>query len=482
VDPLNELNMKLSKKILQTIPKRNLQLPSIEQLVLPERVLQFGTGVLLRGLPDYFIHQANKNGLFNGRVVVVKSTAVGQTDAFDAQDGLYTHCIEGIKDGKQVQDFIINSAISRVLAASTDWIQILQLAEQRAINIIISNVTEAGFVIDNADKIFADIPKNFPGKLLALLYKRYVHFNGALDAGYIILPTELVPDNGNKLFEMVKELAIINSLPLLFIDWLKEANDFCNTLVDRIVPGRPPSDRQLAIHEIVGYEDDLMIVSEPYALWAIESCRPYTKKTLSFANQAGILVTPSILKFRELKLRLLNGTHTFSCAIASMMGFVTVKDAMENDVFCAYIKKLMHQEIIPCVLSKDISSSEANDFANDVIDRFKNPYLAHRWESIMVDVAAKMKTRNIPLIKKSLTIHKKVPVLMAVGYAAFLVVTGMFTGGQLTSNTNFFVWDTDDVCHSLFEEKTLLLAAVIEKEGVEFLLAELVSLKQIVNE
>jgi tagaturonate reductase len=468
-------------KIMQ-LTKKNLKLTDQKLLSLPEKVIQFGTGVLLRGLPDYFIHQANTNNFFNGRIVVVKSTSVGQTDAFDTQDGLYTHCIEGIKDGKQVQDFFVNSAISRVLAANTEWEQILLLTERKEVNIIISNVTEAGFVLDRTDKIHDIVPSSFPGKLLALLYARYMQFNGAHDAGYIILPTELIPDNGLKLLAMVKELAMLNALPQLFIDWLSDANDFCNTLVDRIVPGKLPAHRKVAVNDFLGYEDELMIVSEPYALWAIESNRQKTKEQLSFTNQQGILIAPSILKFRELKLRLLNGTHTFSCAIASLMGFVTVKDAMGNEAFCAYVKKLMHQEIIPCVLSAEISIREAIDFANDVIDRFKNPYLEHKWESILVDVGGKMKTRNIPLIEKSLMMHKEAPLLMAAGYAAFLVSTGLFKNGELIDLNKSFVWDTDAAHHSIFEEKALMLATSIENEGMDYLLAELVSSKQMVSE
>lgn len=465
--------MQLSKAILHTINHETVQVPPAYLFDLPERIIQFGTGVLLRGLPDYFIHQANINNVFNGRVVVVKSTSVGQTDAFDLQDGLFTHCIEGIKDGKQVQDFFINSSISRVLAANKEWGSILQLAEQKQINIIFSNVTEAGFVSDINDRITDEVPKSFPGKLLALLYKRYVHFNGASDAGYIILPTELIPDNGTKLFAMIKELAMLNQLPILFIDWLKDANDFCNTLVDRIVPGKLPAERQIQVNKNLGYDDELMIVSEPYALWAIESGSMQTKHTLSFANQQGIVVVPSIVKYRELKLRLLNGTHTFSCAIASLMGFETVKEAMQHVAFYNYVKQLMHQEIIPCLLSHDIAIDEAINFANDVIDRFKNPYLSHRWESIMVDVHTKMKMRNIPLIERFLIQYKTAPTCMALGYAAYIAATGPSVS---------FPWDhvVDDT--KLFEEKIVDYINAIKQSGIVICLEKLTLTKEIIHE
>ncbi|WP_315817272.1 hypothetical protein [Paraflavitalea speifideaquila] len=93
--------MNLSKQTLASIKTPGINLPGASYFELPEKVLQFGTGVLLRGLPDYFIDKANKQGIFNGRVVIVKSTGNGATDAFAEQDGLYTQCVQGIEDGKK---------------------------------------------------------------------------------------------------------------------------------------------------------------------------------------------------------------------------------------------------------------------------------------------------------------------------------------------------------------------------------------------
>ena len=105
----------LTKSILQEIAGAdNLILPTIEQLQYPEKLLQFGTGVLLRGLPDQYISEANRVGKFRGRVVVVKSTQNGTTDAFADQDGLYTICVKGIDNGQLVNKSYVNASISRV--------------------------------------------------------------------------------------------------------------------------------------------------------------------------------------------------------------------------------------------------------------------------------------------------------------------------------------------------------------------------------
>src|SRR5450631_512312 len=117
--------MQLSKQNLENIRTPGIVKPTAAMLALPERVLQFGTGVLLRGLPDYFIDKANRQGIFNGRIVVIKSTDSGDAGVFDQQDGLYTLCVRGIENGKKTEENIICSAISRVLSARDQWAEIL---------------------------------------------------------------------------------------------------------------------------------------------------------------------------------------------------------------------------------------------------------------------------------------------------------------------------------------------------------------------
>ena len=310
-----------------------VELPADDTFQLPEKVLQFGTGVLLRGLPDYFIDKANKQGLFNGRVVVVKSTAQGGSDEFEKQDGLYTLCVRGYDNGTVVDKFILNACISRVLAASESWKEILACAANPEMQVIISNTTEAGIVLVD-DDVNAAPPSSFPGKLLAFLHERYKIFKGDLNAGFVILPTELITDNGKKLKEIVLELATRNKLEEGFIKWLNEANDFCSTLVDRIVPGKLSNADKEAAERHLSYKDELMIMSEVYSLWAIETDSERAKAKLAFsACDKGVVIAPDINKFKELKLRLLNGSHTFTCGLAILQGFATVKEAMENETF-----------------------------------------------------------------------------------------------------------------------------------------------------
>ena len=218
--------MQLSKETFSKLNGAVQSVPTDALFALPEKVLQFGTGVLLRGLPDYFIDKANKKGIFNGRVVIVKSTDSGGTDAYAVQDGLFTHCISGIRQQKITEEYIINASVSRVLSAKSQWQQILDCASNPAMEIIISNTTEVGIVLVEEDKISNNPPVSFPGKLLAFLHERYKAFNGDVNKGMVIVPTELITDNGTKLQAIVMELAHLNNLGYAFIDWLENANTF----------------------------------------------------------------------------------------------------------------------------------------------------------------------------------------------------------------------------------------------------------------
>lgn len=410
--------MILSRYNLQKINVPGLQLPGENAFELSEKVLQFGTGVLLRGLPDYFIDKANRNGIFNGRIVVVKSTDTGSATDFEKQDNLYTIYSKGIENGKEVEEQVVCSAIARVISAAHDWAAVLEVAQSPDLQIIISNTTEVGIQLIKED-VNKQPPASYPGKLLAVLYERYKAFKGSADSGLVIVPTELIVDNGKKLEAIVLELAHLNNLEPAFMDWLESSNTFCNSLVDRIVPGKPNELLAGKLEKERGYTDDLHIMSETYSLWAIEG-DDNVADVLSFCQaDKGVVITPDIELFRELKLRLLNGSHTLSCALAFLSGFETVKEAMDDKDFLHFITNLAYNEIIPAI-PYQIDHAVAENFANNVLDRFRNPHIRHEWLSISLQYSTKIKMRVVPLLQNYFKIYNSVPQNMALGFAAFI--------------------------------------------------------------
>ena len=444
--------MRLSKNNIGQIANRaGLDVPDEKLFELPERVLQFGTGVLLRALPDYFIDKANKQGLFNGRVVIVKSTD-GDSSAFDQQDGLYTVCVRGVENGKTVEENIINASVSRVLGAKTDWPLILKCAYNPEMKIIISNTTEVGIQLV-ADNINSEPPVSFPGKLLAFLFERFKAFNGASESGMVIVPTELITDNGVKLESIVLELAHQNNLDFKFIEWLENHNTFCNSLVDRIVPGKPNAADTKTIESGLGYKDELLTMSEVFRLWAIEGDEK-VKETLCFSKaDEDVIITPDITLFKELKLRLLNGTHSFNCGLAFLSGFDITRDAMNDVVYGRFTKELMHTEIAPAI-PFEIDKKVKEDFANRVFERFCNPFIDHQWQSITVQYTSKMTMRNIPLLQRHYEITDTVPAHMAAGFAGFLLYMKAIKkdNGKYFGNRNEKLYEIkDDAAEYFFQ-------------------------------
>jgi len=411
--------MALSKFTLKNIDESKVQNVTDGIFELPEKVLQFGTGVLLRGLPDYFIDKANRNGIFNGRIVVVKSTTGGDATAFEKQDGLYTLCVRGIQNGNMVSENIICSSISRVLSAKEEWAAVLKCAHNPDMQIVISNTTEVGIELVNED-IQQNPPVSFPGKLLSFLYERYKAFNGSEQSGMIIVPTELISDNGKKLESIVFELAHLNELDEGFIDWLDKNNRFCNSLVDRIVPGKPNLALHQSLEDELGYKDDLIIMSEVYRLWAIEGDEKIAAVLSFAAADYGVVIAPDIAIFKELKLRLLNGTHSLTCGVAFLLGIDSVKEAMDNTMLSKFVKDMMTEEIakaIPYTLSQE----EAQSFATKVLDRFSNPSIEHHWINISLNYTSKLEMRIAQVLVRYFELYNDVPKNMSLGFAAYLV-------------------------------------------------------------
>lgn len=397
--------MKLSKELLT----------NSSTLQLPEKVLQFGTGVLLRGLCDYFIDKANKQGVFNGRIVVVKSTDSGGADAFAEQDNLYTICVRGLEKGVATEENIISSAISRVLSAQSQWNEILETAKNPTISVVISNTTEVGLQYVE-ESIHQSPPASFPAKLTAWLYERFQNKQN----GVVIIPTELIVGNGDILKDLVFKVSAFNELPANFIEWLKTENSFCNSLVDRIVPGKPKGEALAEIQEKLGYEDELLAVAETYRLWAIQG-GDKAEEVLTFAQaDEGVKIAKNIEQFRELKLRMLNGTHTLMCGMAFLSGFQTVKEALADDMTEKFITNLMMSEIAPAIPYK-IDAKVAQRYGRDVLDRFRNPYLDHQWISITLQYTMKMQMRNIPLLLNYYKEFSTVPQYFTRGFAAYIL-------------------------------------------------------------
>jgi len=408
----------------------NIRLPNSQFFSYPNRIIQFGSGALLRGLIDHFIDQANHQGIFRGRAIIVNNTHSGRSEKFANQDGLFTICEEGFVDGKAQRNFYVNSAVSKSIPAPECWPEILSFAHNEAITTIFSNTTEIGITLQEDDDLLAHPPQSFPGKLTAFLYERYRAFTGLPRSGLLIIPTELISDNGDKLKSIVLKLIEINEMEDEFRQWIIQHNIFCNTLVDRIVPGEPNQEKQAELEASLGYQDELLTVSEVYRLLAVEGEEERLIRKAPFLKaDPGIIIEEDITPYRERKLRILNGGHTISVAAGFLCGLNTVYDCMQDAVMEEFISQTIYDEIIPTL---KIDQTMAREFAKDVLDRFRNPYLNHQLISITLQYTSKMNMRNGLTFARYYKSTGTVPKRMCAGLAAYLLFTRpvLEKGGQ----------------------------------------------------
>ncbi|NRT76603.1 tagaturonate reductase [Clostridium beijerinckii] len=387
--------MKLNKKIYK------------EFKTYPEKVLQFGEGNFLRAFVDWQIDKMNEEAGFNGSVVVVQPQEGGLVNMLNEQDGLFTLYLQGVQGKRAIKTHKIINSISRGINPYTDYNEYLKVAENPELRFIVSNTTEAGIAFDENDKLNEGCQKSFPGKLTAFLFRRFMVFNGDNSKGFIIIPCELIDRNGEKLKEIVLRYAEMWNLGQDFVNWINDANTFCCSLVDRIVPGYP-RDTIDEVREELGYDDNLVDVGEIFHLWVIEG--PQSIKDELPIEKAGlnVKVVDDMTPYRTRKVRILNGPHTAMVPVAYLYGLETVGEAVDHEVIGRYVHDVIYDEIIETL---DLPHEELVEFADAIIERFQNPYVKHYLMSIALNSLSKYKTRDLPslteYLKRKGTLPKK---------------------------------------------------------------------------
>ncbi len=372
---------------------------------MKETVIQFGEGNFLRGFFDYFLDVMNKKGLYDGKAVIIQPRAGGRCALLNAQDSKYNLYLRGIENGEVKQEHHFIESVSRCIDPYKCFNEYMSLADNPDFRFIVSNTTEAGIEFD-ATCGFDDKPcKSFPGKLTQLLYRRYI--NGL--CGFVILPCELIDNNGDELKKCVMRYADFWKLDAGFVNWLVNENQFVNTLVDRIVTGYP-NDETKDIH----LDDQFLNTAEIFHLWVIEG---------SFEDElplkkAGfnVIWTDDVRPYKRIKVRILNGAHTSLVATSLLSGVKTVADAMNDETALSFLEKCMKEEILPTIGENE----ESIAFANSVFDRFRNPFIAHKWRAIALNSVSKFSVRVLPTILEYKEKNGAYPKGLSLAFAALI--------------------------------------------------------------
>jgi tagaturonate reductase len=405
----------LNRKFLQD-HKSQLQGAVVGSLEdLPERVIQFGEGNFLRAFVDWHFHELSKKGLFRGKVVVVQPIENGMVKQLGEQDNVYTLLRRGLQDNAPVEKTDIITIINRGINPYTQWKEFLQCAWNPDLRFMVSNTTEAGIAYIPLPKPRGECPKTFPAKVTMFLYERFRTFQGSPDRGMIIIPCELIKQNGMFLKHAIQHHAIDWNLGAEFNMWLEKHNFFCDTLVDRIVPGFPKEEIDVLTKKY-GYRDNMLVTSELFHLWVIHGDER-VRKELQFTEAGLNVVWDDVRPYRTLKVRILNGLHTMFSISSFMAGNNTVLESLNDDVLGKFIAKGLNEEILP---SLDVAMEEKMAFAKTVLERFRNPFIKHLVSSINLNSLSKYRVRVLPSLLKYYEKNNTIPPVLSFSLAALI--------------------------------------------------------------
>ncbi len=377
-----------------------------------ERIIQFGEGGFLRAFVDWIVQLTDEKTDFDASVVVVQPIEKGMCDMLEKQNCVYTLIMRGLKDGVPTVDKKVIDCISRTVQPYRDFDEYLKLAENSDFRFVVSNTTESGIAFDDSDRPDNAPNITFPAKVTMLLKKR---FDLGLN-GFIFLPCELIEKNGQTLKKYVLEYAKLWNLGTDFEKWVGNKNIFCNTLVDRIVTGYP-RDEKIDL----GYEDNMLDTSEIFHLWVIEAKddeQKILKNEFPFEKaELNIIVTDNLDRYRTRKVRILNGAHTSMIPYALLSKIETVGECMKDEKMSRFVKECVFDEIIPTL---DLPEDELIDYANNVFERFSNPYIKHMCSSIALNSVSKFKVRVLPSILEYIKRKGEMPKRLLFSFARLI--------------------------------------------------------------
>ena len=411
-----------------------LNAKSVEVKKRPIKVLQFGEGNFLRAFVDYMFDICNEKGLFDGSIVLAKPIEFGSLEQFKKQDNIYTVSLRGRVDGEPKVINRIVTSVADTVGVYEEYDRFMEYARLDTLKYIVSNTTEAGIVYDETDSLDARPPKTYPGKLTKFLYERFNAFKGAADKGLVILPVELIDDNGIELERCVNEFITLWKLPEDFRTWVKDACNFCSTLVDRIVTGYPRGHEE-EIWQELGYEDRLVVTAEPFALWVIESKKDLSEELPFVKAGLPVIYTDNQKPYKQRKVRILNGAHTSFVLASYLCGNNIVRESMEDKLIRDFMNATIFDEVIPTLT---LPKQDLLDFADAVIGRFNNPYVDHALLSIALNSVSKWKARCMPSFTEYIRLKGENPKHLTFSLAALMAFysSEKLEGNALIGNRN----------------------------------------------
>lgn len=396
---------------MKNLNRKNLGLKKLQ----PIKVIQFGEGNFLRAFVDYAFQRLNKEVDFNAGIAIVQPLKDGMVHLINDQDGLYTLFMNGIKKGEKIQDIELITNIVKAINPYTDFADYLALAKEEELQFIVSNTTEAGIEFIGSDTPDMQPPVAFPAKLTVLLYERFKHFNGDASKGVTIIPCELIDYNSETLKKIILQYVDLWKLEDAFKTWVSDACSYHSTLVDRIVPGYPRAEIE-EYNNKLDYQDNLIVAAEPFFLWAIEGGDALKQKLPFHKTDLNVKIVDDIRPFKMIKVRILNGAHTAMVPCSLLHGNKLVMETVNGDFTGKFVNNVIDE--ISETLAMD--KNEITAYTEEVMDRFKNPFIKHALADIALNSISKFKVRVLPSLLGYYNANKKLPTNLTFSLACLI--------------------------------------------------------------
>ncbi len=401
---------------------REVQQPQYDRTALRSRIVHIGFGAFHRAhqalMTDRVLNQLGGDW----GICEVSLHSAGLLASLRGQDHLFT-LLE--KDGDTRSARIIGAVHESTIAASEGMDAVLEKLAEPQVAIVSLTITEKGYCIEPGSgeldrlhpAIQADLrhplqPTSVPGILVEALRRR--HQRGL--APFTLLSCDNIPGNGQVVKRAI--LGLANARDPALSDWIERHAAFPSTMVDRIVPAATPE----ALDEItalLGVEDPCAIACEPFIQWVIEdhfvAGRPEWQ-------QAGAQFVNDVAPYEQMKLRMLNGSHSFLACLGHLAGYQHISDCMADGSFRTAVAALMVNEQAP-TLSLDPAAVDIADYGRRLQARFANPALHHRTWQIAMDSTQKLPQRMLDSVRWHIARGSAYP-LLALGIAGWMRYVG----------------------------------------------------------
>lgn len=323
-----------------------------------------------------------------------------------AQDYLYSVTE---KHGHVAQTRVVG-ALCGALFAPKALNQVLTAIANPQTSVVSITVTEKGYSQNPAiadldlsdpgiqhDLQHPDAPMTTLGILAAGIRRRPVH------APLTLLCCDNMAGNGDVLRKLLVQYAA--HLDAGLARRLELDIGMPNSMVDRIVPAATPASLDMAAAAL-GLRDEAAVVCEPFIQWVIENRFSGPRPNW---EDVGVTLTSDVRPYQEMKLRLLNGTHSAIAYAGQLCDLPTVSDVMADRQVGGFVRRLMLEDLrssMNCPPNFDL-----NSYCQDLLRRFENPTLAHKTEQIALDGSQKIPVRWLPALRESLALGKELPLL-----------------------------------------------------------------------